>query len=65
MYDVYLQYGHNSPEYEALVQQKEEAESECVRRETDLMCVYSVFEAVHHLFNFFCFRNEVGGVTTR
>ena len=28
MYDIYLQYGHDSPEYKSLVQQKEEAESE-------------------------------------
>ena len=28
MYDVYLQYGHNSPEYEDLIRQKAEADSE-------------------------------------
>ena len=28
MYDVYLQYGHGSPEYQELLQQKAEADSE-------------------------------------
>ena len=37
MYDVYLQYGHDSPEYQDLVQQKAEAESE--NRRGGILCV--------------------------
>ena len=41
MYDVYLQYGHDSPEYQDLVRQKAEAESENGgrERETGILCV--------------------------
>ena len=44
MYDVYLQYGHDSPEYKSLVQQKEEAESECRERLTSVQCSCSVYK---------------------
>ena len=37
MYEVYLQYGHDSPEYQELVQQKAEAESEWERQRVKLV----------------------------
>ena len=57
MYEMYLQYGHNSSEYQELLQQKAEADGEwvCV-----CVCARVCFTFVLHPN-----RRETGGIETR
>ena len=55
MYEMYLQYGHNSPEYQELLQQKAEADGECV-----CVCARVCFTSV-----LLPTRRETGGIETR
>lgn len=56
MYDIYLQYGHNSPEYEDLIQQKAEANSELREEENGKDWIVIVV---------MLYRTEGGGGTGR